>query len=106
MSGFLAQADEIARPFREETRAAVAALGAPITLRGILASERRASEVYADYTRKGCDAVGIRFELEHAPKLEVEDLIARANEDAGVHGVIVYYPVFGGERDRTLQDVI
>jgi methylenetetrahydrofolate dehydrogenase (NADP+)/methenyltetrahydrofolate cyclohydrolase len=100
----LVSADAIATPFRDQVREAVRALGAPITLRGILASEHRASEVYAQYTKKGCDDVGIRFELATVPRLEVEDALARANEDPKVHGVIVYYPVFGGERDRSLQD--
>lgn len=106
MSGVLVSADEIAKPFRDSVRAAVASLGRPVTLRGILASERRASGVYADYTAKGCADVGIRFDLVNVSRHEVEDAIGAANDDPSVHGVIVYYPVFGGERDRTIQDVI
>ncbi|MEZ0228037.1 MAG: bifunctional methylenetetrahydrofolate dehydrogenase/methenyltetrahydrofolate cyclohydrolase, partial [Planctomycetota bacterium] len=106
MSGVLVSADEIAKPFRDSIRDAVAALGRPVKLRGILASERRASGVYAEYTAKGCADVGIQFELAHVARLEVEAAIGAANDDPGVHGVIVYYPVFGGERDRTIQDVI
>ena len=34
---------------------------------------------------------------------ELEAEIQVANEDAGVDGIIVYYPVFGSARDRTLQ---
>jgi 5,10-methylene-tetrahydrofolate dehydrogenase/methenyl tetrahydrofolate cyclohydrolase len=106
VAGVLVSADEIAKPFRDSIRDAVAALGQPVTLRGILASERRASGVYAEYTAKGCADVGIRFDLVHVSRLEVEDAIVAANDDPAVHGVIVYYPVFGGERDRTIQDVI
>src|SRR5277367_2898791 len=113
MSGTLASADEIARPFREAVRTKVRELGARIHLRGILASDPRdasprskASEVYAQYAANGCRDVGFEFELAPVPRLEVEHAIARANDEPGVHGVIVYYPVFGGERDRTLQDEI
>ena len=106
MSGVLVSADEIAKPFRDAVREAVKALGVPVKLRGILASERRASGVYAEYTARGCEDVGISFELVKCEPLEVEEAIARANAEKGVHGIMVYYPVFGGERDRTLQDVV
>lgn len=106
MPGTLVSADEIARPFRDAVRSSVASLGAHVTLRGILASDRRASEVYAQYTRTGCEDVGIRFDLVAVPPLEVERAIGAANADPSVHGVMMYYPVFGGERDRTLQDEV
>jgi methylenetetrahydrofolate dehydrogenase (NADP+)/methenyltetrahydrofolate cyclohydrolase len=106
MSGTLVSADEIAKPFRDAIRESVAALGERVTLRGILASERRASGVYAEYTAKGCADVGIAFDLVTVSRLEAEDAIAAANGDPAVHGVMVYYPVFGGERDRTIQDEV
>ncbi|HZV02469.1 MAG TPA: bifunctional methylenetetrahydrofolate dehydrogenase/methenyltetrahydrofolate cyclohydrolase, partial [Planctomycetota bacterium] len=46
------------------------------------------------------------FDLIHVPRLEIEEAVARANEDPAAHGIIIYYPVFGGERDRTLQDEV
>jgi len=104
--GALVSADEIAKPFRDSVREAVRALGRRVTLRGILASERRASGVYAEYTAKGCADVGIHFDLVHVGRLEVEAAVKAANDDEDVHGVIVYYPVFGGERDRTIQDEV
>lgn len=106
MAGVPVSADEIAKPFRDSVREQVSALGRRVTLRGILASDRRASEVYAQYTAKGCADVGIHFDLVHVPRLDVEDATRAANEDSSVHGIIVYYPVFGGERDRTIQDVV
>jgi 5,10-methylene-tetrahydrofolate dehydrogenase/methenyl tetrahydrofolate cyclohydrolase len=104
--GVLVSADEIAKPFRDSVREAVSALGRRVTLRGILASERRASGVYAEYTAKGCADVGIHFDLVHVARLELEAAIAAANDDPDVHGIIVYYPVFGGTRDRTIQDEV
>lgn len=104
MTGRVVDAEEIARPFRDEARAQVRACSAAIRLRGILASERRASAVYARYTERGCQDVGIAFELVEPKRLEVEQALIDANEDPSVHGVIVFYPIWGGERDRTIQN--
>jgi methylenetetrahydrofolate dehydrogenase (NADP+)/methenyltetrahydrofolate cyclohydrolase len=106
MPGVLASAEEIAKPFRDAVRESVKALGRKVVLRGILASEDRASGVYAEYTAKGCADVGIHFELVHVPRLDVEDAIARTNLDPGAHGIMVYYPLFSPERDRSLQDEV
>lgn len=106
MPGRILDADEIARPFRDAVRAQVRERGASIRLRGILASGRRASEIYAKYTERGCADVGIGFDLVAVPKLQVEQAVLEANEDPKVHGIIVYYPIWGGARDRTVQDVV
>src|SRR5262245_17145615 len=106
MPGRMVDAEEVARPFREEIRARQRELGAKLRLRGILASGRRASEIYSQYTERGCKDVGIEFELVEVPKLQVERAVIEANEDPSVHGTIVYYPVFGGAQDRTIQNLI
>jgi methylenetetrahydrofolate dehydrogenase (NADP+)/methenyltetrahydrofolate cyclohydrolase len=105
LAGRVVDAEEIARPFRDEVRAQVRERP-PIRLRGILSSERRASAVYARYTERGCQDVGIAFELVEPKRLEVEQALLDADEDPSVHGVIVYYPIWGGERDRTIQNEI
>jgi methylenetetrahydrofolate dehydrogenase (NADP+)/methenyltetrahydrofolate cyclohydrolase len=84
----------------------VAALPEPLTLVGILADEHRPSRTYAEYTRKGCQDVGVRFELREVRRLEVERTIRAANADGGVHGIIVYYPVFATEHDAYLRDLV
>ena len=90
---------EVAASFRAEIRAEVAALPEPLVLWGVLADEHRPSRTYAEYTRKGCDDVGVHFTLKQVRRLDVESVIRAANADAGVHGVLVYYPVFGTEHD-------
>ena len=95
---------EVAASFRAEIRVEVAALPEPLVLWGVLADEHRPSRTYAEYTRKGCDDVGVRFELKQVRRLDVESVIRAANADAGVHGVLVYYPVFGTEHDAYLRD--
>jgi len=105
---------EIATAFRQEIRAEIAALGEPILLRGFLgtatgstaAADRGPSHTYAEYTRKGCDDVGVKFDLVEVPRLEIERAIEAANADTGVHGILVYYPVFGTEQDAYLRELV
>src|SRR6188474_1433062 len=99
-------ASAVAREFRDQIRQQVARLHEPLTLVGFLASEAAPSRTYADYTRIGCEDLGIRFDLREVARLEVEDAIQRANDDPTVHGIIVYYPIFALERDRFIQDLV
>jgi methylenetetrahydrofolate dehydrogenase (NADP+)/methenyltetrahydrofolate cyclohydrolase len=97
---------DVAAAYRAELRAEVAALPEPLTLVGVLADEHRPSRTYAEYTRKGCEDVGVRFDLRVVRRLDVEPTIRAANADAGVHGILVYYPVFGTEHDVYLRDLV
>lgn len=97
---------EIAAAFKAEIRAEVARLPEQLVLRGMLTADHGPSHTYAEYTRKACDDVGVRFELRSVPRLGVERAILEANEDAGVHGIFIYYPVFGTEQDGYLRDLV
>jgi len=99
-------ASAVARQFRDQLRQQVAQLPAPLTLVGFLATDAAPSRTYADYTRIGCEDLGIRFDLREVDRLEVEDAIQQANSDPAVHGIIVYYPIFAIERDRFIQDLV
>lgn len=96
----------VAAAFRDELRADIAALPEPLVLAGFLSAEHGPSATYAEYTRKGCEDVGARFELRHLPRLAVEEGIRVANEDPSVHGMLVYYPVFGTQQDTYLRDLV
>jgi methylenetetrahydrofolate dehydrogenase (NADP+)/methenyltetrahydrofolate cyclohydrolase len=96
----------LASSFRDEIRDEVARLPEPLRLVGLLSAEHGPSATYAEYTRKGCDDVGIRFELRRVRRLDAEAELRAANEDPGVHGVLIYYPVFGTEQDRYLRDSV
>lgn len=48
---------------------------------------------------------GFKFELREVDREELESSIIGANEDEGVNGVIVYYPIFGNRQDQYLQQV-
>jgi methylenetetrahydrofolate dehydrogenase (NADP+)/methenyltetrahydrofolate cyclohydrolase len=96
----------VARSFREEIRAEIGALPAPLVLVGILVTEQGPSATYAEYTRRGCDDVGVRFDLRHVKRLDAEAAILEANADPRVHGILVYYPVFGTEQDVYVRDLV
>ena len=54
-----------------------------------------AARKYAEWTGKACEADGIRYELREVDENELEWKLYEANEDPTVHGIMIYYPVFG-----------
>ena len=100
---------------------------------GILATPSPPSVAYAEWTKKACEQVGIDFEIwrtwqddeevaqqdaksamegieedkpDTALEADVEDLIIAANADDAIHGIMVYYPIFGGRQDTYLQQIL
>ncbi|MFO0611850.1 MAG: bifunctional methylenetetrahydrofolate dehydrogenase/methenyltetrahydrofolate cyclohydrolase [Polyangiaceae bacterium] len=106
MTARILDPSKLAAAYREEVRRDIAALGRPVVLVGLLVADHGPSMTYADYTRIGCEDVGVRFDLRHRRKLEIEPAIHEANGDPSVDGIIVYYPVFGTERDPWLRDAV
>ena len=65
---------------------------------GLLANKDPAAKKYADWTGKACRADGLRYELRILDDpIDVEAALIDANNDPRVHGIIVYYPIFGQE---------
>lgn len=63
---------------------------------GILANKDPAAKKYAEWTGKACRNDGLRYELRSVEDpIDVENALVEANEDPRVHGIIVYYPIFG-----------
>jgi len=111
-------ATSIAKPFREEIRTQIQKLKevgieAPLLV-GLLANSDPAAKKYAEWTGRACKADGIRYELrEIDDAIDVENALRDANDDPRVHGIIVYYPIFGqvesfsGEsQDDYLRDTV
>ena len=70
----------------------------PPLLVGILANKDPAAKQYAEWTGKACRADGLRYELHTVnDPIDVEAALMDANDDPRVHGIIVYYPIFGQE---------
>ncbi|MEO1268575.1 MAG: bifunctional methylenetetrahydrofolate dehydrogenase/methenyltetrahydrofolate cyclohydrolase [Myxococcota bacterium] len=96
----------VAEAFRDDIRHQVSTFETPPTLLGLLANNDGPSQTYADYTRRACASVGVHFNLRSVPRLEVEEAIREANADPNVHGIMVYYPVFGTGQDTWLRQVV
>mmetsp|Transcript_10325 Transcript_10325/g.19817 ORF Transcript_10325/g.19817 Transcript_10325/m.19817 type:complete len:372 (+) Transcript_10325:150-1265(+) len=90
----------VAERFRDEIKAQVEDLKAhgieaPLLV-GMLANKDPAAKKYAEWTGKACRADGLRYELrELDDPIDVERALRDANDDPRVHGIIVYYPIFG-----------
>jgi methylenetetrahydrofolate dehydrogenase (NAD+) len=68
----------------------------PPLLVGLLANDDPAARQYAEWTARACRADGLRYELRHIDNpIFVEEALVAANADPAVHGIIIYYPIFG-----------
>lgn len=81
---------------------------------GLLANSDPAARQYAEWTGKACRADGLRYELRTlADPIDMESALLDANDDPRVHGIIVYYPIFGQQesfsgssQDDYLRDTV
>ena len=81
---------------------------------GLLANKDPAAKKYAEWTGKACQNDGLRYELRTLDDpIDVERALVDANDDPRVHGIIVYYPIFGQEesfsgasQDDYLRDTV
>ncbi|MBN1928310.1 MAG: bifunctional methylenetetrahydrofolate dehydrogenase/methenyltetrahydrofolate cyclohydrolase [Chlorobiaceae bacterium] len=96
----------VAASFRDAVRREISDERLSITIVGILASDDPASATYADYTRAGCEDVGIRFDLRKTGPESVRSMLEEANSDPAIHGIFVYYPIWGDSRDAELRNLI
>ena len=96
----------VAADYRSALRQEIAALPTPLHLLGLISGNHGPAETYAEYTRKACSELGVDFQLKSVARLEAEAAVAAANHDPNVHGVLIYYPVFGTERDQYLRDSV
>lgn len=101
MSARVIDGKAIAAEVRAEVAAGVAALAAagkrPPGLAAVIVGDNSASRVYVRNKRKACEAVGIRSWLHELPgdatQADLLALVARLNNDADVHGILVQLPL-------------
>ncbi|KAF9975713.1 NAD-dependent 5,10-methylenetetrahydrafolate dehydrogenase [Actinomortierella ambigua] len=106
MSCKVVLAQNISAQYRDELKNTIKARGIRPKLVGFLANDDPAAGKYAEWTAKTCAETGVEFELRKCSRNDLEDKIVEANEDANVHGIMVYYPVFGDRQDQYLQNVV
>ena len=97
------EAQDIASTFSAEIKAytdkVVAAGHDRPKLVGFLANDDKAAVMYARWTEKACTRDGVCYELRRVEKHALEAAVIEANTDPSVHGIMVYYPCFGGAID-------
>ena len=106
MTATIIDPSAVAAEFRKALREEIAALPTPLRLLGLISGQHGPAQTYAEYTRRGCEEVGVSFELKSVARLEAEAAVTAANADPNVHGVLIYYPIFGTEQDRYLRDSV
>ncbi|ORY04088.1 NAD(P)-binding protein [Basidiobolus meristosporus CBS 931.73] len=99
-------ASEVAAPFRQELKQTIQEKGIRPKLVGFLANDDPAAVMYANWTAKTCAETGVEFELRKVDRNNLEECVVEANEDKSIHGIMVYYPVFGGNQDQYIQNVV
>ncbi|WVQ93290.1 hypothetical protein IAU59_000357 [Kwoniella sp. CBS 9459] len=118
--GLLVTAGKVHTPFKTELLHEMSSPrfnGKPPHLVGILATKKEDARTYAEFTKKACETIGINFELRLVGEaregmdgqgvgIDVEEAILEANDDRDVHGIMVYYPIYGGRQDQYLQSVV
>lgn len=96
----------ISKSFRESVHSEILANQYKINIVGFMCNDDPAAKKYADYTKAACEEVGINFDLRIVPRVQIEDQITLANEDDRIHGIFIYYPIFGLERDAYIKNLV
>jgi methylenetetrahydrofolate dehydrogenase (NAD+) len=78
----------------------------PPKLVGFLANDDPSALKYAEWTARTCSDTGIVFDLVKCTRNDLEERIVEANTDPSIHGILVYYPVFGGSNDQYLCNTV
>eukprot|EP01135_Chromosphaera_perkinsii_P005916 Nk52_evm2s372 gene=Nk52_evmTU2s372 len=99
-------AADVAVQFREQLKDFIKEKGIKPKLVGFLANEDPAAKKYADWTKRTCEETGVDFEMRAVDRNQLEIEIEEANKDKSVHGMMVYYPVFGNKQDLYLQNCV
>ncbi|CCC66893.1 hypothetical protein NCAS_0A03350 [Naumovozyma castellii] len=104
-------ASTISKPYTEEIEKKVEQLR-PIRpqgplLVGFLANEDPAAKMYATWTQRTCESLGIRYELRELEDRDfLEEAILQANRDDSIDGIMIYFPVFNNAQDQYLQQCV
>lgn len=75
-------------------------------IKGFLATDDPPAHTYAKFMRKAFGKYGIGFELCTLPPPELKAAIKAANIDHNIQGIFVFYPIFGGEKDKVLRNSV
>ncbi|KAE8394121.1 hypothetical protein BDV23DRAFT_169728 [Aspergillus alliaceus] len=100
------QPDELARKTLRLISERVRDSPRRLYLMGILASDDVGSHQYANWTRKTCEDIGVYFHLVKLSPENVATYVRAINGNTSIHGIMVYYPIFGDKRDDTIRQLV
>jgi methylenetetrahydrofolate dehydrogenase (NAD+) len=96
----------VAEKYVAEIKASIDRLGQSIHVIGFIASDDKPSIAYANATRRTFTETGFTYELKQIQRLDLEAAIRKANEDPGIHGIFIYFPVFSNQEDNYLRNLV
>ncbi|MCB1645691.1 MAG: hypothetical protein KDI36_09570 [Pseudomonadales bacterium] len=99
-------ATSLARKYIQEAREELASLPERLKVVGLIASQDKPSLAYARATQQKFDDVGMDYDLREVTRLDLEAAIMAANEEPGVHGIFIYFPVFHNQQDDYLRNQV
>ena len=110
MAANIIDGEAIAAGIKEQLKKDVEALGKPVKLVAVIATENKGARIYAASQEKTCAEVGIQYELAELPadsdQAAVVARIEELNADAAVSGIIIQMPLPDGVDAKRLQRMI
>lgn len=96
----------LANQFIDACREEVAGLPERPKVLGLIASEDAPSLAYARATQQRFFDAGLDYDLQQVSRLELEQAILVANDDPSIHGIFIYFPIFGNQQDDYLRNLV
>src|SRR5690606_20508318 len=92
--------------FKSELHEIIQARKMQVNVVGLIASNDPASIKYAGYTASAALGAGINYQLKETRPEDVAKVIGALNANTQIHGIVVYFPIFGDERDKKIRNEI
>ena len=106
MNNLIVDPAAVAQKYIDAIREKISAQNLSIRVLGLIATDDKPSLAYARATQKKFDSVGISYDLRHVERLELEEAIYSANDNADTHGIFIYFPVFHNQQDDYLRNQV
>ena len=97
---------DIAEKYLRELQQSVQALDRVPSVTGFIATEDKPSVAYAKATGRTFVEAGIHYMLRQVQRSDIEEEVVKANSNADIHGIFIYFPVFANQEDDHLRNLV